>query len=462
MKPIRVQLGITNAQSATTTLMNLEIFIRPVDGSQPPVRLTGDPAADLAPAWSPGGRQIAFVSNRTGENEIWLADLDRIEDRFQNISRAPLSADTCPGWSPDSSHLAWSADQDGYSTILISDLAQPGAARIVGSGSCPAWSPSGAWLVAALETPNRSYLTAYAPDSSGLLLPPLALSGSVDDLTWSTASLPNPLPTSLTIAARQAPTPAWQTALTPDASVPGGRQRLVTIQDVDAPYPILQDLVDEAFNALRTDLAVRIGWDPLSSLENAFVPLTSPLFPGMLEDWLYTGRAFALNTTPINAGWMVVIREDYGAQTYWRLMLRTRFQDGSQGRPLMDLPWNFNARYSGDPRAYEDGGALAQAIPPGYWFDLTSFAAAYGWERLPALTTWRYAVPAARFNEFARSGGQDWYTAMRELYPAEALNTPTIVVPPTHTPTITRRPTLTPTPTRTRFPTRTPTVTRTP
>ncbi len=71
----------------------------------------------------------------------------------------------------------------------------------------------------------------------------------------------------------------------------------------------------------------------------------------MLNDWLYTGRAFALNTLPVNAGWMVVVPEDYGNETYWRVYLRARYQDGSQGMPLADLPWNFTPRFDGNPES---------------------------------------------------------------------------------------------------------------
>jgi len=38
---------------------------------------------------------------------------------------------------------------------------------------------------------------------------------------------------------------------------------------------MLHDAVDEAFNALRQQVASETGWDALSSLENAYIPLTS-------------------------------------------------------------------------------------------------------------------------------------------------------------------------------------------
>ncbi len=480
---------------------NLEIFIQSVAEPGEPFRLTNSASADHSPAWSPQGRQIAFVSTRSGESEIWLADLDQAEsERFQNISQNPGGADRHPAWSPDGSRLAWSSDADGFHQIVLwqpspaqstpTPLAQP-IRHVLGSGDWPAWSPDGETLLTALLTPNQAYLTAYSLSGAGLALPPMPLPGAVSGLLWGTASLHWPLQDPYRQASLQTAQPLWQPSLLALPEELGGRYDLAPLQDVEALQPVLHDLVNESFQALRANLTAELGWDYLSTLENAYVPLTSPLNPGMGSDWLYTGRAFAVNTLPINAGWMVVVREDYGTDTYWRVYVRTRFQDGSDGMPLRDLPWDFNARFSGSTLEYEQGGQPYEAIPAGYWVDLTQRAAAFGWERLPALTSWRAAASAARFNEFVITGGLDWATAMLELYPAEVLITPSPVVPatrtltptsrwyrtPTPTLTPTLRPTLTPitpsptpshtptitrTPTPTRTPTRTPTHTLTP
>jgi TolB protein len=162
---------------------------------------------------------------------------------------------------------------------------------------------------------------------------------------------------------------------------------------------------------------------------------------------------------------MVAVREDVGAQTYWRLYIRAAMQDGSLGEPIHAAPWDLSARYDLVPKNYEEGGKYAP-VPPGYWVDVSALAQAYGWERLPALPDWRNFYAGARFTEFAITGGLDWYSAMLELYPAQALVTATPVLPPTLTPTRTFTPTSTPRPTRTPrstfTPSNTPTKTGTP
>ncbi|HSG45281.1 MAG TPA: hypothetical protein VLA72_19210, partial [Anaerolineales bacterium] len=110
-------------------------------------------------------------------------------------------------------------------------------------------------------------------------------------------------------------------------------------------------------------------------------------------------------------------------------------------------------------------------VPSGYWVDITSLAAQYGWERVPALPNWRTFYGGARFTQFVLTDNLDWHNAMLQLYPPEILMTPTRLLPPTltptRTPTATRTPTSTrtPRPTATRFtltPSKTPTPSNTP
>ncbi len=427
-----------------------QVFIHSVKNpAQVPIPLTKGASSNFSPAWSPRGRQIAFVSDRSGENEIWVADLDKLEDqRFADVSQDNGIEEAHPSWSVDGTQLAWSANDpdSGLPGIYVWNAQTPTIpARWVGSGDWPVWE-DGLHIAARLASPNQTFLTGYAVPHGEMALPPVLLPSPLSGISYGNTSLPFPGP--FREAAAQTPPAVYVPALSPPPNVPSGRAWVVELAGVQAPYPQLHDLVDESFQALRLKVSAEVGWDALGTLDNAYVPLTTPSDPGLGEDWLYTGRAFAMNSSLLSAGWMVVVREDFGQQTYWRVYLRTRAQDGSQGQPLRQIPWDLSAR-SGDPQAYDQGGRLMASIPAGYYFDLTALAIQYGWERLPALSNWRMYYNGARFNEFAMTQGEDWRTAMLELYPPEVLVTPTVIRPPTRTPTRTPRWYRTPTSTRT-------------
>ena len=446
---------------------NLEISVVNVaTGEMLP--LTQHAASDHSPAWAPDGRNVAFISSRGGDSDVWLANLDLAGDeRYLNLSNTPYASESSPVWNSDGTQLLWASTSQtvGFSGLYIWNASTPDrSAHWVGDGFIGTWNEAANQVVAVVSAPNQYFMTSYDLEGS-LLLSSIPLSGRVRGITWGRAELPNPLPASYSQAAALTPPVLWVPAVTPGAEVPNQRWYVVDIANIQAPYPQLHDLVDEAYAALRQRVIQETGWDALASLENAFVPLTTSLEPGLDEDWLYTGRAFAINSLMSNAGWMVALREDIGAQTYWRLYIRSSVQDGTLGEPIHNAPWNLYARYDLEPRTYEQGGEYAP-VPAGYWVDVTSLAQAYGWERLPSLPNWRTYYKGARFTTFALTSGLTWYAAMQELYPAEALVTPTKVLAPTLTPTPTATFTPTPRPTRTPrmtfTPSSTPTITLTP
>ncbi len=405
-----------------------EVIIQSVFDDSTLINLSEHPAADYQPTWSPLGRQLAFISTRSGDAEVWLADFDKFDaERFSNLSQTPEIDESNPSWSPKGDSLAWAATQANNHSIYAWDASA--GTRYVGSGGWPAWSPDSSIILTSLEDANQTLLTAYRSADGRLELPPVLLPGGVAGLTWNDQALPSPLPQNLQQISAEDQSLPW---LTSNAENQGN---MVHLSGIQAPFPELHDSTDDAFQALRSGISSAAGWDFLGTLENAFVPLTAPLPPGLGEDWLYTGRAFAFDTLPINAGWVVVVPEYYGHEIYWRIFVKARFQNGSLGKPMRQVPWNFNARFEGDPLLYEQGGNNSGIVPAGYWIDFTELALAYGWQRLPALPTWQSAYYAARFNEFVISTDQSWGEAMLDLYPAELLNTPTPIHPPTLTPT---------------------------
>jgi Tol biopolymer transport system component len=58
-----------------------------------------------SPAWSPDGSRLAFVSNRSGDEEVYVANADGT--RLTRLTRLSVP-DLAPAWSPDGKRLVWS------------------------------------------------------------------------------------------------------------------------------------------------------------------------------------------------------------------------------------------------------------------------------------------------------------------------------------------------------------------
>jgi tricorn protease-like protein len=93
---------------------NLDIWLLDEEGRD--FRLTNDPAADLAPVWSPDGSRIAFESLRDGNSEIYVMDADGSNQT--NLSRREAD-DHAPSWSPDGSLIAFDSPRDGLCEIYV-------------------------------------------------------------------------------------------------------------------------------------------------------------------------------------------------------------------------------------------------------------------------------------------------------------------------------------------------------
>jgi len=438
---------------------DFDIYILPIMDDEDVIQLTNHPANDNSPDWDPGGRRIAFISDRDGSPDVFIANLDYSDERYINLTKTIEFAESDPGFNPQGDLLAYSIDRTGFDEILIKEIEGENPSQPNGQGHEVRWSPDGNALIAVLEDPYERRLVTYTHTQGQP--PGLPIHFDIEDLYWSAKSLPK---AAYIFGGDEEESPPLYVIELTSSDATFDRLSLALLPGISAPNPSLSDAVDEAFNALRSRVAVDLGWDFLSTLDHAFMGINDPLPPGLsFDDWLFTGRAFAFSQAAVQAGWIEMVREDFGGQTYWRVYIRTTEQDGSQGEPLRTPSWDFQVRYEGDPQSYDRGGRIKENISPGYYVDFTQLAADYGFEREPSLPNWRTYYHGARFNEFVYRDHRNWMEAMLELYPEETIITPTPFQTPTPTPTRTPRPTPTswwwrwrtptPVPTSTPFPT---------
>jgi Tol biopolymer transport system component/tRNA A-37 threonylcarbamoyl transferase component Bud32 len=112
-----------------------------------PERLLSSTRLEHIAEYSPKGDAIAFVSHRSGSQEIWLADADGSNPRQMTSMGGPVTSN--PRWSPDGSQIVFDSRREGSADLylvgagggaprrLTSDAGYEGEAR---------WSRDGRWI----------------------------------------------------------------------------------------------------------------------------------------------------------------------------------------------------------------------------------------------------------------------------------------------------------------------------
>src|SRR6218665_1786426 len=152
-----------------------EVYVMKADGSDVR-RLTTFHKEDMAPLWSPNGEWISFLSDREGRVRLFVVKPDGTTLRAVSGS-AKLGEEREPTWSPDGRKLAFVAPlkakdtQDTKARIWLVDLASGGEPGALTDGKAvddqPAWSPDGKYLVFASDRLGDVELFLMRADGSG-------------------------------------------------------------------------------------------------------------------------------------------------------------------------------------------------------------------------------------------------------------------------------------------------------
>ena len=284
---------------------NLEIVTSRLDGSREH-RLTKNKAMDTYPVWSPDGRSIAFLSDRSGARfHIYVMDHNGDQQRAVvsslQVAEAPLV------WSPDGSMIAFRTVEDGqigdeiryWSDVYTVRVDGSNLTRIGSTISDPVWSPDGrrVALIDLDQGTSDGKLYTVGPDGSA---PRTILLIRGDDLDSNIA---------------------WS---------PDGSQILVGSWIIDVDGSARHRLPDISDVLLRMiyDADVVTGLHYLSSILDTIVNTWSP-----------DGSMIAINVVA-NAGQIMVSEDSAGIYNRSRfskeyVTLHTIFHDGSDRRILV-------------------------------------------------------------------------------------------------------------------------------
>jgi Tol biopolymer transport system component len=155
-----------------------DLYLQQIDSGDAR-RLTFNTGTNFCARVAPQGDRVAYHSDRTGNNDIWVLDLESGRE-LQVTDREGY--DSYPCWSPDGKTIIFSA---GYpsSSVLSAVDAVGGALRPLFDGEdtgLPRWSPDGSTIGVLSLSGGASSLWLLDPDGSR---PRMVMEG-VSDFGW--------------------------------------------------------------------------------------------------------------------------------------------------------------------------------------------------------------------------------------------------------------------------------------
>ena len=134
--------------------------------AKPPERFISSTRRDSMPEFSPDGRRIVFISDRSGSEEIWTTDADgRNLVQVTSLGGGTIGGE--PHWSPDSRRLTFCTNFEGHYEVYVIDAGGGIPQRLTFStySANPSWSHDGKWIY--FDSPARAAVDIYKVPAEG-------------------------------------------------------------------------------------------------------------------------------------------------------------------------------------------------------------------------------------------------------------------------------------------------------
>lgn len=148
-----------------------EIYELPLDGSKPPWQVTSGPGGKFAPKYSPDGTRLAYSVDFNGSENYHIFVHDLASGGHTDLTpEIDYALQPHFDWSPDGKEIAFLANRTGcFSTYVMP--ASSGTERLLFDNGCPAWnvswSPDGRWLAVQSQTIGQDHGIFIVPTQVG-------------------------------------------------------------------------------------------------------------------------------------------------------------------------------------------------------------------------------------------------------------------------------------------------------
>jgi len=142
------------------------VRLGPGDKPGEATRVIASTREDRSPQFSPDGTKIAFRSDRSGWNEIWVSDSNGSHSVELTSFRGPLTGS--PHWSPDGQSIAFDSRPTGNGDIFVVPAAGGVSRRVTfdrAEDVTPTWSNDGRWIYFASNRTGTYQVWKIAADA---------------------------------------------------------------------------------------------------------------------------------------------------------------------------------------------------------------------------------------------------------------------------------------------------------
>jgi Tol biopolymer transport system component len=132
-----------------------DLYTVPITGGKA-TRLTDGLAFDAQPRWSPDGKQIVFVSDRDGSDDVWVIDADGKNPR--QVTRSDRTMFLSPEWTPDGKYIVVSRNAALFGTNYALYLYHKDGGTGLRMTPAPPPAPAAPPGAGAPQPPARNYV----------------------------------------------------------------------------------------------------------------------------------------------------------------------------------------------------------------------------------------------------------------------------------------------------------------
>jgi Tol biopolymer transport system component/DNA-binding winged helix-turn-helix (wHTH) protein len=135
-------------------------------GSEPMV-VSPSTRSDYFPRLSPRGDRLAFVSERSGSQQLWLYDFER--DQSSMLTRVDGVSLSFPNWAPDQTAVLFVARGTGGSALMRVEIATGAVAQVSRSDEhvrFGSYAGNGAWIYFSSDRSGEWQIWRMRPDGS--------------------------------------------------------------------------------------------------------------------------------------------------------------------------------------------------------------------------------------------------------------------------------------------------------